>query len=139
MPELRTTDQLDPRLSHDCDRMQIDGYRLREVLLPPTVGFQTRSNGGPVPTAVPDEARRRRRAIEIVIHGRNFTAMAQPLMASVGEVPVSYLRIAPDERSIQGLLLAAPRDGARVRVTLGDVDDVQHATPYAAGAIDRIG
>jgi hypothetical protein len=139
MPTLRTTDRLDPDLAHDCDRMQIDGYSLREVLAPGQVGVRAATNGGAAASPAFEGDRGRTRAIEITIRGRNFWAVAQPLTAYVGEVPVSYLRIAPDERSIEGLLLEEPADGARVRVILGDVDAVQHARPYDAAGVDRMG
>jgi hypothetical protein len=81
---------------------------------------------------------RLRKGIEIVIHGRNFRAMGQPLIALVGETPVSFLRIAPDERSVEGLLMEEPAEGSRVAVLLGDLDGAQHATPIDPGMIRRI-
>jgi hypothetical protein len=120
LPPLRTTDRLDPALNHDCDSIHIDGYSLREVVVP----------SGP--------EGRPRKGIEIVIHGRNFRAMGQPLTALVGETPVSFLRIAPDERSVEGLLIEEPAEGSRVAVLLGDLDGAQHATPIDPGMIRRI-
>jgi hypothetical protein len=120
MAELRTTNRLDPALQHDCDAIHIDGYRLREVTLPEGL-----RQGG-------------QRAVEIVIYGRNFQAVGQPLVARVGEVPVRFLRIAPDERSVEGLLLEEPEEGARVQVFLGDADAAQHAQAFDPSQIERI-
>jgi len=121
MPTIRMTRPIDPELRHDCDLMQIDGYSLRETLLP---GREGRPPG---------------KAISIVIRGRNFRAVAQPLRAYVGEIPVRYLRIAPDERSVEGVLLQEPPPGSLVTVILGDQDSAQHPTPVEPGLIQRMG
>ncbi len=115
MQELRTTGGHED----DCDRLHIDDYSLREVRLPTQFG-------------------RGKKAIEIVIRGRNLRAMAQPLVAFVGNEPVQYTRIAPDERSVQGLLLKEPERGARVRVLLGDLDAAQHEVPFNPAMVARI-
>jgi hypothetical protein len=115
MQELRTTDKRED----DCERLHIDEYSLKEVRLPAQFG-------------------RRKKAIEIVIRGRNLRAMAQPLVAFVGKEPVQYTRIAPDERSVQGLLLNEPERGARVSVFLGDLDAAQHAAPFNPAMVTRI-
>ena len=121
MAQLRTTHRLDPELARSFDGLHIDSYEVREVVLPK---WFARGRG--------------KRALEIVIRGRNLQSVAQPLVAFVGGVPVSHLRIASDERSVDGLLLKAPRKGARVRVELGDQDAVQHAHPYDPADVVRI-
>lgn len=117
---IRVTYPIDPKLNHDCDLMHLEGYELDEVVLSKS------------PRDHP------RKAIRIVVRGRNFRAAAQPLTASVGDVPVSYLRIAPDERSIEGLLLREPPAGSHVEVRLGDQDAARHPTPLAPTMIRRI-
>jgi hypothetical protein len=133
MPAIRTTDRLNRKLGHDCDLVTIDDYSLREVRLPESFA--------PLDDAAGRRALRlgRETAIEVVIEGRNFALGAQPISAFVGNAPVHYLQVAPDERSLHGLLLQAPRKGSRVRVQVGDVDVVQHARPYDPASVDRIG
>jgi hypothetical protein len=122
LAELRTTDRLPRELEATFDGgLHIDGYRVREVVLPKSLG-----------------RRAEKTALEIVILGRNFAAVAQPLTAFVGEVPVEFLRIAPDQRRVDGLLLEEPPKGARVRMELGDQDAVQHADPFDPERIRRI-
>ena len=122
MAELRTTDRLPRELVASFEGgLHIEGYRVREVVLPKS--FERR--GGET-------------ALEIVIFGRNFVAAAQPLTAYVGKTPVEHLRISPDERQVDGLLLEEPPEGARVRMELGDQDAVQHADPFDPGRIRRI-
>jgi len=100
--------------------MHIDSYDMREVVL--------REEGRDQTT----------KAIRIVIRGRNFKAVAQPLVAFVGKVPVRFLRIAPDERSIEGILLEEPEAGAPVEVILGDQDAARHPATVDPHKIVRI-
>ncbi len=119
MPKIRVTHAIDPRLNHDCDLLHIEDYELREVVL------RTKDHAA-------------RTVIAIVIRGRNFRAVAQPLLAIVGDIPVSYLRIAPDERSIEGILLEEPPKGSFVDVVLGDEDHARHPTPFEPTMVQRI-
>jgi hypothetical protein len=121
MAKIRVTHPIDPKLNHDCDLIHIESYELREVILPAS-GDQ-----------------KARKAMAIVIRGRNFRAVAEPLEAFVGEIPVRYLRIAPDERSIEGILLEEPPARAFVDVMLGDEDHARHPTPFNPDMIQRIG
>lgn len=120
MPKIRVTRPIDPKLNHDCDRIHIEDYELREVVLPST------------------KRQKARRAIAIVIRGRNLRAAAQPLLAFVGEIPVRYLRIAPNERSIEGILFKEPVKGSFVDVILGDEDHARHPTAVEPTRIERI-
>jgi len=119
MPEIRVRHAIDPKSNYDCSRLHIEGYELREVVLPAS------------------RKRKERRAIAIVIRGRNFRAVAQPLLAYVGEIPVRYLRIAPDERSIEGILLEDPPERSFVDVVLDD-DHARHPMPVDPAMIQRI-
>jgi len=120
MKNIRMTHPIDPELNYNCDLMHIESYHMEEVMLPATKK---------------EEARK---AIRIVIQGRNFRSVAQPLFASVGKIPVEYLRIAPDERSIEGLLLKEPESGGYVDVILGDQDAARHPTPVDKNKIVRM-
>ena len=120
MLNVRITYPIPPGLHHDCDRMHIDGYEMDEVLLPAGRGDSMR------------------KAIRIVIRGRNFKAVAQPLVAFVGKAPVQFLRIAPDERSVEGILLEEPQRGAPVEVILGDQDAARHPAAVDPARIVRI-
>jgi len=120
MPEIRVTYAIPAYLNHDCDRMHLDSYEMQEVILP-------------------EHGRdKMRKAIRVVIRGRNFKAVAQPLVAFVGKAPLRYLRIAPDERSIEGILLEEPQRRARVEVILGDQDGARHPTVVNPATIVRI-
>lgn len=120
MVKIRITHPIPPELNHDCDRIHIESYHLEEVVLPAT------------------KKEKPRKAIRIVIHGRNFRAVAQPLFAFVGKIPVNFLRIAPDERSVEGILLHEPEVGSYVDVILGDEDAARHPIPLAPARIERI-
>jgi hypothetical protein len=63
--------------------------------------------------------RRDVKAIRVTVRGRNFRAVAQPLIIFVGKTPLQFLSIAPDERSAEGLLLAEPEAGAFVESAAG--------------------
>jgi len=121
MADIRVTHSVDPKHNHDCDRIHLDDYEMEEVLLP----------------ARPD--RPHRNAIRVVIRGKNLRAVAQPLYVLVGGEPLQFLRIAPDERSVEGVLLATPRQGAFVDVHLGDQDAARHPRPVETAAIKRLG
>ena len=110
---------IDPKLNHDCNKIHIANYELKEVILPPVKGQKART------------------AIAIRIYGRNFRFVADPLIAYVGDVQVRYLRIAPNERSIEGVLLKDPAKGSFVDVVLGD-DHARHPTPIDLKKIIRI-
>ncbi|MCK9593114.1 MAG: hypothetical protein M0Q91_14000 [Methanoregula sp.] len=118
--KVRVTHPIPPELNHNCDLMHIESYQLEEVMLPAT------------------KREPARKAIHIVIQGRNFRAVAQPLFAFVGKIPVRYLQIAPDERSVDGVLLDEPEAGSSVKVILGDEDTAQHPTPFKPVMIRRI-
>jgi hypothetical protein len=120
MTEIRMSYPIDPALNHDCDRLYIQDYQLKEVVLP-----ATRKQGV-------------RRAIAITLRGRNFKAVAQPLFAFVGQTPVSYLQIAPDERSVEGILLNEPESGSYVEVFLGEEDAARHPIPFEPARVERI-
>ena len=120
MVKVRVTYPIPPELNHNCDLMHIEDYQLEEVIMPATKRSAAR------------------KALRIAIRGRNFRACAQPLSATVGKVTVSYLRIEPDERSIEGILLSEPEKGSNVEVILGDEDAVRHPTPFDPSMIKRI-
>lgn len=120
MADVRITHRLNPELNHDCEGIHIEDYELREVVLPATRNQESQ------------------RAIAIVIRGRNFRAVAQPLVAYVGDVQVRYLQIAPDEGSIEGVLLEEPSARSFVDVVLGDEDHARHPTPFDSSMIKRI-
>jgi hypothetical protein len=120
MPNVRITHSIPADLHHDCDRMHIEGYEMDEVLLRH------------------DERDEMRKAIRVVIRGRNFKAVAQPLVAFVGKAAVQFLRIAPDERSVEGILLEEPKRGAPVEVILGDQDAARHPLAVDPARIVRI-
>jgi hypothetical protein len=120
--KIRITHPLDPKLNFDCDGIHIEEYSLQEVMLPPN-----------------QKEKRARKAIQIIIKGRNFKSVAQPLMAFVGKTPVHFLRIATDERSIEGILLDEPEEGANIDVILGDQDHARHPVALKKNMIARIG
>ena len=120
MVQIRVTYPISPELNHNCDLMHIESYEMEEVILPPTRNEPAR------------------KAIRVVIYGRNFKAVAQPLVAFVGKIPLNYLRISPDERSVEGVLLEEPESGSHVDVILGDQDAARHPTPVDLTKITRI-
>ena len=119
MNKIRVTKLRDHESIDECDRLHIDSFELREVVLPATVHQKSR------------------KAISITIRGSNFRAVAQLLIAFVGEIPVRYIKIAPDERSITGILLEEPTEGIFVDVILGD-EHVRHSEPFDSSRIERI-
>jgi len=120
MANIRITHALDPKLNHRCDAMHIEDYTLEEVILPST----------------PRE--KARKGVHVVIKGKHFKAVAQPIRAFVGKVPVRYIRISPDEQSVEGILLDEPEDHAYVDVVLGDQDHARHPRPFSREMIKRI-
>jgi len=120
MPKMRITKKIDPEKDYPYDAIHIEEYTLKEVLLPPTV------------------KRKSRKAIAITIRGRNFKAVAQPLIISVGNVQVQYLKFSPDERTIEGILLKEPKKGAPLDIKLSDIDHARHPKPFDSGSIERI-
>lgn len=118
--DIRITYAIDPKLNHDCDKIHIDSYELQEVILSP------------------DRQGVRQKAIHIVVHGRNFKAVAQPLRVMVGKEQVLFLRIAPDERSVEGILTHIPEEGATVDVILGDQDHARHPATFKREMLRRI-
>ncbi|MCX6238292.1 MAG: hypothetical protein NTY07_12190 [Bacteroidia bacterium] len=120
MNKIRITHPIDPKLNHNCDGIHISDYTMEEVILP--------SN----------KKEKSRKAISIVIKGRNFKAVAQPLLAFVGKIPVSFLRIAPDECSVEGVLLQEPKEETFVDVILGDQDHARHPVVFKKTMIKRI-
>lgn len=111
----------EPEHRQDCHRLAIDEYELQEVILPQK------------------ELDEPRTAIRVLIRGRNFSAMGQPLIALVGGVPLRDLRIAVDERSVEGVLVDEPEPGGAVEVMLGDIDEARHPTPFEPEMVKRIG
>ncbi|AYB33744.1 hypothetical protein [Chryseolinea soli] len=120
MANVRITHAVDPKLNHNCDAIHIADYVMEEVILPPT------------------QKEKARKCVHIVVTGKNFRAVAQPLFAFVGKTPVRFLRISPDERSIEGILLDMPEDDAHVDVVLGDQDHARHPRPFKKEMIKRI-
>lgn len=120
MNNIRITHPLDPKLNHDCNGIHISNYTMEEVIMPA------------------NRRAKARKAISIVIEGRNFKAVAQPLLAYVGKIPVKYLQIAPNERSIEGILLLEPKEKTFVDVILGDQDHARHPMPIKKDMIKRI-
>jgi hypothetical protein len=120
MKNIRMTHPVDPKLNYNCDLMHIESYHMEEVMLPATKNEKTR------------------KAIRIHITGRNFKSVAQPLFALVGKIPVKYLRIAPDERSVEGILLEEPQPGEYVDMILADEDAARHPTPVDTNKIVRM-
>jgi hypothetical protein len=120
MDKIRVTYAIDARLNHDCDRIHLDSYSMQEVILPATKKDKSR------------------KAIQIVIRGRNLKAVAQPLMIFVGDIPVQFLRMSADERSVEGILLQEPKEGAHVDVILGDEDHARHPIAFSAEIIKKI-
>ncbi|MCP4679514.1 MAG: hypothetical protein GY854_29295 [Deltaproteobacteria bacterium] len=121
MIHVRKIQPLDPKSQHDCDRIHIDSYEMEEVVLP---SLRKQQNV---------------RAIRMVVRGRNFRAVAQPLMVLVGKESLRYLRIAPDETSVEGILLNEPEPGAMVEVHLGDQDAARHNQPVSPKVVKRLG
>ena len=120
MNKIRLSRAPDAGHENDCDLLHISGYEMQEVILPVL------------------RDRRDVKAIHVTVHGRNLRAAAQPLMVRVGQQPLHFLRIAPDERSAEGILLTEPDPGAFVEVHLGDQDAVRHADPVSRQTIKRL-
>lgn len=120
MQDIRVTYPLDPKHNHDCDGIHIAGYDLQEVIMPE------------------NRHQKPHKAIRIVITGKNFKAVAQPLFVLVGKTPVQYLRISPDERTVEGILEQMPEEGAHVDVILGDQDHARHPEPFRKDKIRKI-
>src|SRR5215213_1284586 len=120
MARIRVTHPVSPELHHNCDEMHISAYELEEVMMPAT------------------QRDKAHKAIRIAVTGRNFRAAAQPLFVYVGKTPVQYVRISPDERSVEGILLHEPEDGAFVDVVLGDQDHVRHPAPFKKDMVRKI-
>lgn len=120
MADIRTSRVVDPKQPRECDLIQLYDYDMEEVLLPA------------------DAKRTARKAIHVRIRGENLRAVAQPLIAFVGKEPLRFLRIAPDERSVDGVLLAEPAQGAHVEVHLGDQDAARHPQPVDLSRIKRM-
>jgi hypothetical protein len=117
---IRISQAVDPKNPPRCDLIELTDYQMEEVLLP----------------ASPQ--RPSRRAIHVTVRGRNLKAVAQPLLVYVGEQLLQYLRIASDERSVDGVLLEEPKQGAFVEVHLGDQDATRHPTPVDPQKVQRL-
>jgi hypothetical protein len=102
-----------------CDALRVLSYELDEVLLPAT------------------RRRDARTAVRIVIRGRNFRDRAVPLWATVGDVPVQQLRLDEATQTLEGVLLAEPRRGSRVRVSYADMEYVEHPEPFDPAKVRR--
>jgi len=120
MTQVRLSKPRDAGHQDDCDLIHVGGYEMQEVILPVL------------------RDRRDVKAIRVTVHGRNLRAVAQPLVVFVGKTPLQFLRIAPDERSVDGILLAEPDPGAFVEVHLGDQDAARHPDPVSPRAIKRL-
>ena len=120
MDHVRVTYPIDSKLNHDCDKIHIESYTMEEVMLPST------------------QREKPHKAIRIVVYGRNFRAVAQPLFVMAGKTQVNFLRIAPDEKSVEGILLETPEDGSYVDVILGDQDHARHPKPFNKEMIRQI-
>jgi hypothetical protein len=120
MSKIRVTYPIDPKHNHDCDGIHISGYEMEEVIMP----------------ATPRE--KAHKAIRIVLTGKNFKAVAQPLYVLVGKTPVQFVRISPDERSVEGILSQLPEEGSPVDVILGDQDHARHPQPFTKDRIRKI-
>lgn len=120
MPHIRDLKALDPKYQYDCDRIQIDSYRMEEVILP---ALREKKNV---------------KAIRVQIFGRNLLAAAQPLIVFIGKQPLKFLRIASDENSVEGILLAEPKEGDPIVVQLGDQDGARHHQAVDIKKIKRI-
>ena len=119
MPQIRNLVAHDPDHQHNCDLIDITSYEMKEVVLPT---FKKKKNV---------------RAIQVTVHGRNLKAVAQPLMVFVGDQMLKFMRIAPDEKSVEGILLNEPKPGDSIVVQLGDQDAARHPQPVDAKAIKR--
>ena len=120
MSRMRITKKIDPEKDHPCIAIHIEDYTLKEVVLPATT------------------KRKARKAIAISISGRNLKGVAQPLIITVGDVLVKYLKFSPDERTIEGILLQEPEEGTPLDIKLGDSDHARHPRPFDPGLIERI-
>ncbi len=120
MINVRKIQPLDPKLQHACDRIHIESYKMEEVILPALKKKQNVT------------------AIRMVVHGRNLKSVAQPLIVMVGKQPLRYLKISPDETSVEGILLQDPEPDALVEVYLGDQDAARYHTPVKKGNIKRL-
>jgi hypothetical protein len=120
MNQIRLSRAAEAGHENDCDLIHISGYEMQEVILPVL------------------RDRRDVKAIRVTVHGRNLRAVAQPLMVLVGKEPLHFLRIAPDERSVEGILLTEPDPGVFVEVHLGDQDAARHPDPVSHHAIKRL-
>ena len=120
MPNIRITYPIDPRHNHDCDGIHISSYELKEVIMPAT------------------PRKKAHKPIHIVLTGKNFKAVAQPLFVLVGRTPVQYVRISPDEKTVEGILPGVPEEGSFVDVILGDQDHARHPEPFTKERIRKI-
>jgi hypothetical protein len=120
MTEVRVSKPRDADQGDDCDLIYVGSYEMQEVILPVL------------------RDKRDVKAIRVKVQGRNLLAVAQPLVVFVGKTPLHFLRIAPDERSAEGILLTEPDPGAFVEVHLGDQDAVRHPVPVSPQAIKRL-
>jgi hypothetical protein len=88
----------------ECARPRVDGWTTSEVVVP--TGREQRG----------------RRAYEVVIRGRGFPTGAQPVRAWVGEVPVEFVRVSADGRTIEGIVSRKVGKRSKVRLLLGDLE-----------------
>ncbi len=120
MVQVRISQVFDPKKPSECALMHLHDYQMEEVLLPASGNRQSR------------------KAIHFSIRGENLKAVAQPLLVLVGDEPLQFVRIAPDERSVDGILLSEPPPGAHVEVHLGDQDAVRHPRPINLAEMKRL-
>ena len=107
--------------SNRCDALQVLAYELDEVVLPPTPTTPSRP------------------AVRILIRGRNLRHRAVPLWASVGDVGVHQLRLDEAAQTLEGVLLADPKPGSRVRISYADMESAEHPEPFDPSRIKRAG
>jgi hypothetical protein len=120
MAQIRISQPIGPNNPHRCDLIELSDYEMEEVLLPASVD------------------RPKRKAVRVTVHGRNLKAVAQPLLVYVGGELLRFIRIAPDERSVEGILMDEPKAGAHVEVHLGDQDATRHPLPVDPAKIKRL-
>ena len=120
MTQIRVSTAQDTGRQDECNLIHIASYEMKEVILPVLFGQHNV------------------KAIQVTVRGRNLRAVAQPLLVFVGGAALRFLHIAPDERSVDGILLQEPAEGTYVEVHLGDQDAARHPQPVVPDVIKRI-
>jgi hypothetical protein len=118
--QIRISRVIDPKDKPDCDLLQISDYELEEVRLPASAG------------------RAERKAIHVIVKGRNLKAVAQPLFVFVGDELLQFMRYPGGDARVEGVLLNEPVEGAWVEVRLGDQDAARHPRPVERARVKRL-